>query len=225
MDTDKKKSKSLKGIIPIAISVVALCASMFSLYESYLRPGQIDIAVSENIELFYRAGVGNLGIILSATFSNEGATSATVDKVALLIQRPEDQGCYILEPIYYMDLAAKGDLIFKSRLAPLTVLSHSFETKHIFFQSSLEHPDESPLIGSGIYDLKLLAWYNGSLQLKIADSLSVFLSEQNLAALEKGRKEGTMRTEVVEQFKWQSWQPRRLTESELNELLKITKKY
>jgi hypothetical protein len=224
MNTDEKKPNRPKGIIPIVISVVALGASMFSLYESYLRPGRIDIAASENIEFFYRTGAGNLGVILSTTFSNDGATSATMQKVALLIQQPKGQGGYILEAIYYMRMTAEGNFVFESRLAPLTILSRSAEIKHILFQSSFEHPAESPLTGAGTYDLKLLAWSNGSLQPKIADSFSVFLSEQNFAALEKGRKEGTMRTEVIQQSKWKSWQPHSLTESELAELLRTTKK-
>jgi hypothetical protein len=224
MDTDKKRTKRSKGIIPIVISLVALGASMFSLYESYLRPGRINITVSENIEFFYRVGVGNLGVILSATISNDGAKSTTMQKVALLIQQPGVQGGYLLEAIYYMHMTEEGNIVFESRLAPLTIASRDTEIKHIFFQSSLEHPDESPLTGAGTYDLKLLAWCGESLHPKIEDSFSVFLSEQNLSALEEGLKKGIMKTEVVPILRWKSWQAHSLTENELTELLRTTRK-
>ena len=131
----------MKVLIPIAISIAALVASIISLYVSKLRPGKLHLAAGEHIAISHQPE-GSATFILPVNIANAGSSHLTVDRVALLIQHRGNPEGYLLEPTFYLVLGESGDFKYNSPSIPITVFGGENVTMQVMFGSSTERPTE-----------------------------------------------------------------------------------
>lgn len=194
----------MKDSIPIAISIVALFVSVFSLYVSMFRPGKPHLTAGEHIAISHQPE-GSANFILPVNFSNAGSKYLTVDRVALLIQESGNPEGYLLEPAFYLALAENGVFKYDSLSVPITIFGGENVTKQVMFISSTERATEFQMTKAGTYNLSLLSWMHGSAKPLISDSFSLVVSEAHAATLAGYIKEKRLDSVKLPQSKWRSW--------------------
>ncbi len=207
-----------KDIITFCIASVALLVSLTTLYLTQLKAARVQIMVGENLNIGHFSE-GNLHISLPVAFVNDGARTAIVKRVALLIQTPNSNEGYLLEPTFFQRNDEKGNFLHDSPAAPIGIGSKQSLTKQILFRASYERPTEFQLIDSGTYNFTLLGWVKGAIHPDISDSFSVIISKEIAANLRTHLESKSGTTILIPQAIWRNWTARSLTEYQVKGLI------
>ena len=207
-----------KVFIPIAISCLAIGVSVVTLYFSQLRSAVVAVVAGEHLNIYYFQE-GNCAVTLPISVANNGARTAIVRRVALLIQEGGSAEGYLLEPIFYDRIDENGNFQHDTQPLPIAVPGRSTETKQILFRSSFDRPSEFHFLKAGTYKATVLAWLRSSVEPQAADSFSFIISDEELAQLEKNRASKSASSIRVRQSEWRKWGAHRLTEVEIAALV------
>jgi hypothetical protein len=207
-----------KDLIIFAMSFVSLFVSLSTLYLTQLSDARIQMMAGEHLNIGHYSE-GNLNISLPVTLVNHGARTAIVRRVALLIQEPGNSEGYLMEPLYFQKLDDKGGFLHDSMPAPIGIPSKQNVTKQVLFGSSVEHPDEFQITGSGTLNLTLLGWRKNAVNPDMKDAFSIVVSNEDAAQLESSLKNKSGSTRRIPQSVWRNWNARRLTEFQIKGLI------
>lgn len=205
-------------IIPIVVSFLALGVSVLTLYFSQLRSAVLSVIAGELLNIYYFTE-GNCAVTLPISVSNNGARTAIVRRIALLIQEGGSAEGYLLEPLFYDRIDERGNFQHDSQPMPIAVPGLSTETKQVLFRSSLERPGEFRFSKAGSYKVTVLAWLRNSVGPQAEDSFSIIISDELLTELEKYRVSKSSASVRVRQSEWRKWGAHRLTEVEIAALV------
>ncbi|MFB0553556.1 MAG: hypothetical protein ACETWQ_09605 [Phycisphaerae bacterium] len=204
-----------KELVPIVLSCLALAVSFISLYFSQLHPADIYFFAGERVNIV-RFDPGNYGISVSVAITNDGAKSATITKLALLIKPPNEKE-YLLEPTVYLKapfrLDKHGNYPIESISVPFNLAPKESVVKKIVFRSSLVNPNEFQITKPGKYEMTLLGWVDDTETPKNYCQISTKIIEPNIKALDKRNLEVTF----IES-KFEKWTARHLTMNDYNEI-------
>jgi hypothetical protein len=210
----------LKTLIPIVISSLALIVSFTTLYMTKIAPGKVRSIAGEHINIFYLKE-GNIGVTLPVSFSNIGAKTVNIQRVALLFQSQNDKKSYLFEPVFYERLTEHGGFVPESQAAPIIIPTGKTVTKQVLFRSSIERQNEFQ-VRAVTYKLTLLVWIAGSVKPERTDSFYITLSDENIKfileqyQLVKDNKPNVSFRTL--QSKWRKWTAHYLTEDEVKDL-------
>ena len=208
-----------KDLITIAISVLALTASLFTLYWSQLRSAEIEATTGEWVNTGYDDIYKNFWLVLPVTFTNQGARSATVRKIALLIQTPDEKKSYLLEPVYFQKLKEGGGFVNESIPIPVAVPARESVDKLVKFASSYKTPSEFEILETtGSYPAWLLMWTTTSGKPDLRERLRFELSSEELKILKKDRA-GESSVARLYESRYIRWRAQSLKDEEIKKLL------
>jgi hypothetical protein len=202
-----------KIVIPVLVSALALGVAFVTLYFSQLRAAAITITAGEHVNIWYFTE-GNCAATLPINVANNGARTAVVRRLALLIQEGGSTEGYLFEPVFYDRIDEDGNFQHESQPHPIAVPGRSTETKQILFRSSLERPEEFRFRKAGSYRLTVVAWLKNSVKPQAADTFSLLITDTDLETLEKYRAENQATSVRLQQSDWRKWGAHKLTEVE-----------
>lgn len=203
-----------KVLIPVVVSVVALIVSGAALYYSQLQGAVVSIVVGEHVNI-HHFEEGNSSVSLPISFGNNGATIATVHRVALLVRRPGSNEGYLLEPLNYQKMDENGDFQHDTQAMPIALPGRSATAKQVRFRSSLERPTEFQFIKPGTYDMTVLAWLENSVEPQRKSTFSLVISDEDATTLAERLKKKSPTTVRIGQSQWRKWSAHKLTEVEV----------
>ncbi len=207
------------NILAIVISVIALLVSFITLYLTHLKAARIAIIAGEHLNIGHYIE-GNLNITLPITFVNYGAKTATVKRVALLIQKSGNSEGYLLEPYFYQKVGDSGEFQNESQPTPIGVSGKQNITKQVLFRSSEERPFEFQLIKEGSYTFTLLGWVDTSEIPDISDTFNLEIEPEIATKLELELGKKTASTIRIPQATWRNWTSQKLKQYQVKGLLK-----
>jgi hypothetical protein len=210
--------QSSSHVFAIACSAIAILVSAVTLYLTFLSPARLSIMAGDLVYLSHFKDKGNFSLIVPVSLTNSGSKFITVERFALLIQKPNSKEGYLLEPFTFQKLDDKGDFISESMSAPVSVVGRSAVTKGILFRSSCEKSQEFQITEAGTYEVTLLAWVGDSIQPNVTDSFTLILSEEDIKTLNEYLQQRKGTTIRLPQSKWRKWGAHHLTELEVNVL-------
>jgi hypothetical protein len=206
-----------KLAIPILISCFALLVSVLTLYYSQLRAAAVTIVAGEHVNISYFT-VGNVAMTIPISVANNGARTAIVRRVALMIQQAGAIEGYLVEPLFYQRIDEHGNFVHDSQPHPIAVPGRSTETKQVLFRSSYERPSEFRFAKPGAYRLTVLAWVRNSIEPQAAETFSIILSDEEVEKLEQYRTGHESTSLRFQQSDWRKWGAHKLTEVEIQAL-------
>jgi hypothetical protein len=208
-----------KDFITIGIACIALSLSVTTLYFSQLRVARLQIAAGEYLHAGHFTQ-GNFNVSLAVTLVNHGAQTAIVQRVALVIRRPQNGESYLLEPIFFQSVDGAGNFVHESPAAPFGVSSKQSLTKQVLFRSSYPRPTEFQMIEPGVYEFTLLGWVGDKRNPVLSTSFSALFSEENVAELRTNLAQQLTATVSVSQAAWEDLTARKLTDQTFKWLTK-----
>jgi hypothetical protein len=180
--------KYRKDIITISMSALALIVSLFSVYWSQFRSADIKAVSGEWANTGYFNESKVFWLALPVTFTNYGARTATVRKIALFIQTPDRKKSYLLESGSFQKIGESGDFVAESVPVPIAVPPGESVNKIVQFISSTKNPSEFEIVEiMGSYEAKLLGWTTTSEKPDLQEKLTFELGSDELATLKKDR--------------------------------------
>lgn len=207
-----------KDFITIGIACIALLVSFTTLYLAHFKAARVLIMAGDNLNIGHFIE-GNLNISLPVSFVNHGARTAIVRRVALLVQIPNNNEGYLLEPLFFQRVDEKGNFLQDSPSAPIGIGSKQSLTKQILFRSSHERPTEFQLLDSGTYNFTLLGWVKDVVHPDISDSFSIIISEETASNLRASFESKSGPTIRVPQAIWRNSTARSLTAYQVKGLI------
>jgi len=213
--SDKQSSINAFAIL---FSTLALIVSVLTLYLTFLSPAHLSIMAGDLVYLSHFSDKGNFSIITPVSLTNAGSKFITVERFALLIQKPNSKEGYLLEPFSFQKLDDKGNFVADSMSAPVSIVGRSVITKGILFRSSVERPREFQITEPGTYELTLLAWVGDSTEPRATDSFTLVLSKEDVRNLNDYLQQHKGTTVRLPQSKWRKWAAHHLTDFEVNAL-------
>jgi hypothetical protein len=206
-----------KNIIAIAMSALALIVSFFSVYWSHLRSADIEVTTGEWGDAGYW-DTKKFWLLLPVTFTNHGARTATVRKIALVLQTPDGKNSYLLESLYFQRIEG-GKWVNESVPIPVAVPPGESVNKLVQFASSEQNPNEFEILQTtGSYPATLLMWTTASEKPDLREPLIFELSSQELEILKKVRAGGSGVARLY-QSQWSRWRSQLLGDEDSQELL------
>ena len=208
-----------KDTITLAAAALALLVSLFSLYWSQLRSADIEVTTGEWVNSGYFDTTNNFWLTLPVTFTNHGARSATVRKIALIIQTPDGRKSYLLESSYFQRLAAGGGFVNESVPVPVAVPPGESVNKLVLFVSSAQNPSEFDIFETtGSYPATLLMWTAALETPDLRESLTFDLRSRELEILKSDRA-GESGVARLYQSNTSRWRSQLLGKEDLQKLL------
>lgn len=210
---------TLKDRLSIILSLLAFTISAFSFYLTTLRAVDPEIRAGSSLYVFHDV-FGTASVAMSVNVTNTGGRLAVVERLRLLIHRPDSSAGYVLAPTAYIKFNDKGEPQEESMEGVLTVQGRSEATKQILFKASAEEDDFS-IASPGRYACTLVAWLASRSSPLVADTFSIELSEVDAAQLGHRRDLQVTNAVAVERIGGKEWRPGRV--EDVQSLLKSTK--
>jgi hypothetical protein len=210
---------AIKDLLILVLSICSFLISIITLYKTQFSNARIRIFAGEHLNLGHFKE-GNFQVTLPVILINSGVKTGVIRRFALLIQDPNSEDGYLLEPYFYQKIDEAGTFQHESQPAPVTIAGKQNLAKLILFRSSMERPTEFQLLNTGTYIFTLLSWTNNSGNPDIADSFSVTISPETATQLYFDFKNKTGKTTQITQENWLKWRAKSLAANQIKAVLK-----
>lgn len=203
------------NLLKVALPVISFLLSIYTLYITQWRRACLKIFIGEHLNLGHFIE-GNFQITLPITFINDGARLGVIRSVSLLIQGPNIDDGYLLEPYFIQKINDAGHFQHESQPAPITIAGKQTITKQILFRSSPIRPTEFRLLNKGTYVLTLLCWTGDSNNPGAMAATRLNISHETAVKLNADFKKTSNTTRVIHD----DWAATPLTSKQIARALK-----
>jgi hypothetical protein len=179
----RSRSSVLISYATITISVVALVVSSLTSYNNSLKPFELSVRVSPQMQIQFK---GNLGLYMDVDFFNKSPKNGLITELALVLYKitaAEDK--YLLEMNSFRVLDTNGIYRPSQEELPIFLVPWQRSSRTISFIYDI--PNEQFPVSMGTYECELLVWiddeyvpkYREKLRFELtADILNVYLARR-----------------------------------------------
>ena len=199
---------TFKDRLSIVLSILAFTISAVSFYLTTLREVEPEIQAGSRFYISHDI-YGKASIAMSINATNIGARLFVVERLALLIHRPDSLDGYVMTPAGYVKVNDKGEPQEEGMVGPITVAGRGQVTKQILFKSSSEE-DDFTITSPGKYEYTLVAWFSGKPDPAIADRFAIELSTTDANQLSHWANLQVTNSVVVERIGGNEWKAGRV---------------
>ncbi len=208
-------------VVPILISILALFISGEILYNTHLKPAELDVFPSESIAFGYNPSK-EIRITVPCVFVNNGAKDGIIQNLGIIIKNPDnDFDTIFIRWTYFltMKVLEEGRIFWdiKNRAFPISVSPGTSPSEIIEFKGN--DLDESWIPEPKKYDFYIVAWEEKRLIPSIIKKISITFDKDGCADLKDKHDKGLAHSIWVLQDEWGKWKNKVLSPTELKELL------
>jgi hypothetical protein len=204
---------TFKDRLSILLSVLAFTISAVSFYLTTLREVEPEIQAGSRLYISHDV-YGKASVAMSVNITNIGARLFVIERLALLIHRPDSLDGYVMTPAGYVKVNDKGEPQDEGMVGPITVAGRGQVTKQILFKSSSEE-DGFAITSPGKYECALIAWFSGEQTPAISDQFEIQLSTTDANQLSHWADLQVTNSVVVERVGGNEWKSGRVKDVQM----------
>jgi hypothetical protein len=198
----------------LALSIVAVGISGFTLWLTSLRPADLRIYVGESIAVGYLGKEQELMVAIPTVISNAGAGSGLVQSMGLMLSDAENSNkeAFFLKWHVFGEFDPEFVFTQHDRVVPISVHGRASTAKYVVFKGASEFARWVP--EAHTYSFSVVAWTKPGVRPDCVRTFRVTFSEEDSATLRQFVADDRKAITWVNRDEFGGWRPKMLSAGE-----------